>query len=149
MSRIPGIIPVTIKTEPIRQGLIDPGSMGGYFPPEVGPRIVYLDPQFSYPAAASADAQGERQRQEQIWRELGEAGVTQFLDRQVEEDISIARVWGVRAGIYEELGTRYSAEFYERVFAELLGTPMNVVAISTGIRPFDGNNYHDIGYLRK
>jgi hypothetical protein len=65
----------------------------------------------------------------------------------VEEDLGSRQVHEVRERVFGELGTRYTAEFYEHVFSELLDTAMNVVAISTGVRPFDGNNYHDIAYL--
>ncbi len=147
MSHIPRIEPVRAKTEEIRQELIDPGSMGFAFPQEAGPRIVYLDAQFSYPEGRAENGNEERKRQSSMWADIDRAGSRRFLDRIVEEDLGYSRVHKVRERVFGELGTRYTAEFYERVFGELLNTTMNVVAISTGIRPFDGNNYHDIAYL--
>ena len=147
MMHIPRIQPVRIKTEEIAQELIDPGSMGYAFPQETGPRIVYLDPQFNYPEGRASSGDEERARQATIWKDIDKAGSRRFLDRMVEEDLGSRRVHEVRERVFGELGTRYTAEFYEHVFSELLDTAMNVVAISTGVRTFDGNNYHDIAYL--
>ncbi|HSW37311.1 MAG TPA: hypothetical protein VLG37_02995 [Candidatus Saccharimonadales bacterium] len=69
------------------------------------------------------------------------------MDRMVEEDAGTA-LRGIKAEVFATLGQRGSAEYFERVFSRVFSETMNVVIISTGVKPYDGNNYHDIGYLR-
>lgn len=149
MLEIPRITPVREKTMQIPQELIDPGSMARYFPQEAGTRVVYLDERYDYPEQTGYGPESERQRQAIIWRQVMGDGATQFLDQRVEREAGLAKAALVRDRVFNEIGTRYSAEFFERVFSELFGQTMNVVVISTGVRPFDGYNYHDIGYLNK
>jgi hypothetical protein len=147
MLLIPEITPVRVKTQQIIRSLIDPGSMGYHFPREVGPRVVYLDERYDYPPQNSNDPTAERARQASIWDQLhGDDGV-QFLDRHAEED-DRSKAREIHDTVFAELGHRNSAEYFERVFTEFFQETMDVVIISTGIRPFDGYNYHDIGYLR-
>ncbi len=145
---MPKIRPIRVKTEEIPQGLINPGSMSHDFPQEAGPRVVYLDERYDYPDDKSIeDADAERERQDIIWQQIESDGGWKFLDRQAEDSTDFRRLQTVRENVYAELGTRRTAEFYERVFSELMIKTMNIVVISTGIGPFDGENYHDIGYL--
>lgn len=145
MLKIPEITPVRAKTESISPQLINPGSRGFYFPAEAGPRVVYLDERFDYPAQTGNDPDAERSRQEAIWRQVNEAGATQFLDSEIEPRPGEREI---REAVYGRLGTRNTAEFYQQVFSELLEVPnMDIVIISTGVRPYDGYNYRDIGYL--
>lgn len=145
MLRIPKIEPVRVKTQPINRELIDPGSLGRYFPPEVGPRVVYLDQCFDCPPQEGNDPDAERTRQDALWKQAQEAGVTQFLD---SENDRTAEERNIREAVQQSLGRRDTAEFYEYVFAHLFDTSMDIVIISTGVSPGDGSNYHDIGYLR-
>jgi hypothetical protein len=147
MIHIPHIEPVRIKTEEIPHELIYPGSMGYPFPQEVGPRIVYLDPRFSHPEGRAQDSKQEKARQAAMLAEIDKAGSRRFMDQIVHEQVGITRVHEVRERVFDELGTRHTAEFYERVFSDLLDTAMNVVALSTGVNPSTGNYYHDIAYL--
>jgi len=147
MLHIPQITPVRIKIEQIPQPLINPGSMGHNFPREVGPRVVYLDKRYDYPPQDSNDPKAERARQASLWSRFQDDGGVQFLDRHAEEG-DRNRAYSIRDAVFAELGHRDSAKYFERVFSELFQETMDVVIISTGIRPFDGNNYHDIGYLR-
>ncbi len=147
MNTLPKITPVRVKTEQIRQSLIEPGSMGWDFPSGAGPRVVYLDERYDYPPQESDDFQVERSRQAGIWSQFHTDRGVQFLDRQVESDFpNRSAIW---MKTQEDLGHRYSAEFYERVFSELFGENMNVVIIATGVTTFTGDNYHEIGYLLK
>ncbi len=149
MIEVPRITPVRIKADQIAQELIDPGSMAYYFPDSVGPRVVYLDQRYDYPEQQGNNAQVERGRQGSIWGQFrDDNGWVEFLDRRVEEKCGDL-TQDVKARVAAELGHTASAEYFERVYSELLGVPdMNVVIISTGVRPIDGNNYHDIGFLR-
>lgn len=147
MLQIPRITPVRVKTEEISRELINPGSMGYYFPQEVGPRVVYLDEKYDYPEQTGHDPVAEKDRQASIWTRFQDDGGVQFLDRQVEE-AERGKLRDIQDAVFADLGHRDSAEYFERVFSEYFAETMNVVIISTGVRPFDGNNYHDIGYLR-
>src|SRR5256885_1896721 len=101
---IPRINPVRIKTEPIAQDLINPGSSGYYFPQAVGPRVVYLDQRYDYPAqAASGDAGEERARQTSIWQQFQREDGVQFLDRMVEEHAGSSLVHEIRSEVYARL----------------------------------------------
>ena len=145
---VPKIRPVRVKTEEIPQSLINPGSMGYDFPQAAGPRAVYLDERYDYPDDKTVeDVDAERERQDVIWRQIESDGGLRFLDRQVEAGIDFRQVHAIRENVYADLGTRDTAEFYERVLSELMSKTMDVVVISTGVRPFDGENYHDIGFL--
>lgn len=148
MSYVPRITPVRVKSEPISRELIDPGSMGHYFPPASGPRVVYLDNRYDYPEQKGDNPNAERVRQAAIWDQVDKDGATKFLDRHAEEVYGRWLAHVIRNQVQTELGTRYSAEFYERVFGTIFDEQINVVIISTGVNPSDGNNYHDIGYLR-
>ena len=147
MLTIPQITPVRIKTEFIEREFIDPGSMSYYFPAEVGPRVVYLDEQYDYPPQVGNVPDVERNRQTRIWDRFDAAGGVRFMDRQVEEEAGRA-LRDIQQEFHEEFRHHRSAEYFERVFSRLFGETMNVVIISTGVRPFDRYNYHDIGYLR-
>lgn len=145
---IPRITPVRVKTEPIAQELINPGSSGYYFPREVGPRVVYLDGQYDYPDDNGIrDAVTEQARQESIWHQFDLSRGTKFMDRHVEDRVGVDGVHKAREETYDSLGFRDTAEFYERVFGAIFGKSINVVIISTGVKQWDGGNYHDIGYL--
>lgn len=109
--------------------------------------MVYLDERYDYPPQTGDDPVTERARQANIWEGFRADGGVWFLDRMAEEEAE-SRVHEVKQNVFEELGHRHSAEYFERVFSRLFGKDMNVVIISTGVKPFDGNNYHDIGYLR-
>lgn len=122
--------------------------MGSHFPAEVGPRVVYLDERYDYPEQRGNDPEIERKRQLKIWRQVDRDGGVRFLDRHVEADERYSEVHKIRSEVYEELGHRDTAEFYEKVFSKLFRVEMDVVIISTGVTPFTGDNYHDIGYLR-
>jgi len=121
--------------------------MGSDFPAGAGPRVVYLDERYDYPPQESDDFHVERSRQMGIWRQLMVEGGAQFLDRQVEGDFPDRDA--VCMKVQEEIGHRYSAEFYERVFSTIFRQDMNVVIIATGVTAFTGDNYHEIGYLQK
>jgi glutathione S-transferase len=144
---IPKIKPVRIKTEEIPQHFIDPGSTNSYFPRGVGPRIVYLDERYDYPDdSAVEDRQAERQRQLDMWLQMDADGALEFIDRQEEKNVDPRAIEATRREVYADLGTRSTAEFYERVFSELLGETLKVVAIATAIQSFESYKYHKIGY---
>lgn len=157
MIEIPRITPVRIKTEEISESLINPDSRGYNFPNEVGPRVVYLDKRYEYPeqtlrrATDYQQAQAERERQGKIWEQCRRDGCTMFLDRQVEEREpgNMHRIAELKMAAYDELGTRNTAAFYERVFSQFFKERMSIVVISTGVKLHDGNNYHEIGYLKE
>lgn len=149
MLEIPTIEPARSKTDLIKLKLINPGSMSWDFPQEVGPRVIYLASQYDYPEQNSRDPEVERRRQASIWNQVMEDGATRFTACQVNigNDFDISERHRIAKEVGDELGHRQSAEFIERVYSRLFGEVMDVVIISTGIRPFDGYNYHDIGYL--
>lgn len=144
---IPEITPVRVKTEPIAQQLINPRSIGRYFPPEVGPRVVYLDERYAHPPQKGNDPHAERERQVLIWKEFQESGGVQFLDRDVERSAG-GTVRDIQSGVADRLGGRESAAYFEQVFSEYFSERLNVVIIATGVSLGNGENYHDIGYLR-
>lgn len=149
MIEIPQLEVVRSKTEPIADGLLYPDPYGHYFPQGLGTRVVYLDSRYDYPDPIRHDAPSERSRQYSIWRQVMETkGATTFLEKDIEDNLGLDKVDVVRDRVAEEIGSRNTAEFFERVFSELLAKSLEVVVIATGITYSSRETYHDIGCLR-
>lgn len=101
----------------------------------------------------------ERERQAGIWGQFRtDSNSVEFLDAEVDRTLGYVRAGEVKSNVLRELGGRYTAAYYERVYSnelyrEVLGlgqtAVLNLAIISTGVQFFNGNNYHYLGFLRE